>query len=84
MSMVASHLVWLLRTKEMRKHAKDSGHTFDEDEDCIQWQEKGIDLEDMFLRVFAKKDRSRDSASSGGPLVAPQHLVPKTVPNAII
>jgi hypothetical protein len=82
--MVASHLVWLLRTKEMRKRATESGHTFDEDEECVQWQARGINLGTMFLKVIAKKNRSRDCASSADALVVPQHVVPKTVPNAMV
>jgi hypothetical protein len=88
MSMVASHLVWLWRTKEMRKRAKEEGQTFDEHEECLQWQAKGLDLEGMFGRLFSKKDQPYETSDHGGDgagaLVEPHSVVPKTVPNAMV
>lgn len=86
--MVASHLVWLLRTRDMRKRAKDNGQTFDENEECVEWQEKGVDLEGTFGRLFSKKDQPNDRANHGNDgvdaFVEPQSVVTKTVPNAMV
>jgi len=86
--MVASHLIWLLRTKDIRSRAKDAGQTFDSSEEGIQWQSKGVDLESKFLRLFAKKHLPRDDpepdVESANTFVAPEHVVPKTVPNAVV
>ena len=87
MSMVASHLVWLLRTRNIRRRAKDSGQTFDESEEGIQWQAKGIDLEVMVKALFAgdkvQRNKSRSDIESIDRLVVPEDVVPKTVPNAV-
>jgi hypothetical protein len=86
LSMVASHLIWRLRTKQLRKSAKDIDQTFDENENCLQWQSQGLDLESKFLRLFSKKDVPHDGLESDGDstdtFVAPETIVPKTVPNA--
>jgi hypothetical protein len=88
MTMVASHLIWLLRTRDMRKRAKENDQSFDESEECIEWQSKGIDLEGMFGRLFSETDKPHNNADHGyngsESLVEPQIVVPKTVPNAII
>lgn len=55
MAMVASHLIWMLRTRSIRKRAKEVGQTFDDFEEGIQWQAKGIDIETDFLKLFVKK-----------------------------
>jgi hypothetical protein len=72
----------------MRERAKVDGRTFDEDEECVLWQAKGIDLGGLFSKVVTKKDRSRVSASSSydetNTSVVPQHSVPKTVPNPVV
>lgn len=90
LSMVASHLVWRLRTRDIRARAMEAGQTFDESEECTEWQSKGLDLEQKFSRLFSSKtvphgildayadDNSTDTA------VAPEHVVPKTVPNAMV
>lgn len=86
--MVASHLIWLMRTKEMRKRAKAAGQTFDESEECVQWQSHGIDLKSVFSNPFSGKERPRSKSQSDedgtGPLVVPQNVVPRTVPNAVV
>jgi hypothetical protein len=55
MSVVASHLIWLLRTRGIRKRAKEAGKTFDDFPEAIEWQANGIDLEKMFLALFKKE-----------------------------
>jgi hypothetical protein len=88
MAMVASHMVWLLRTRAIRQQAKEADQTFDEFEECIQWQAKGIDLETKFLSLFAKGSPPQDSAScisdATDTASVPEHLSPKTVPNAMV
>jgi hypothetical protein len=87
MSMVASHLMWLLRTRGIRKRAKADGLTFDETEEGIQWQGKGIDLEKKFIALFAKKGRSPNENAQIGPgsttsLVQLKERDAKTAPNS--
>lgn len=86
--MVISHLVWLLRTRDMRKIAKSAGQAFDENEECQAWQSKGIDLEKKMSTLFTKKsilcDHSESDDDSAETVVAPEHVVPKTVPNAMV
>jgi hypothetical protein len=53
--MVASHLIWLLRTRDMRGRAKALGQTFDSSDECVQWQAEGIDLQRMMTRLFSNK-----------------------------
>ena len=81
MSMVASHLIWLMRTRKMRTRAKEAGKTFDESAECIQWQSEGIDLRNMFTGLFSK---SNDINEHTNPLVTPEEVIPKTVPNAVV
>ncbi|KAF1830376.1 PQ loop repeat protein [Decorospora gaudefroyi] len=88
MSMVASHLVWLLRTRDIRKRAKEAGETFDEFDEGVQWQAKGIDLEKKFLALFSKKDAQQgedaNKVESPDAPVSPEEVTPKTVPNAVV
>lgn len=81
MSMVASHLVWRLRTRGIRKRAKAGGKTFDESEEGTAWQAKGIDLEAKFWRLVGWEDRAREEEEhSGEPIeeevVAGKNAVP--------
>jgi len=71
--MVASHLVWLLRTRKIRKIAKAAGQAFDDNKECQEWQSKGITF-------FAKKKMMIEQSGYGGC----EHVVPKTVPNAVV
>jgi hypothetical protein len=88
MSMVASHVIWLLRTRGIRRRAKEAGETFDESEEGAQWQAKGLDMEKKIMCFFSKKstleeeDRRpvRDDADT---LVNPDGMTSKTVPNAV-
>jgi hypothetical protein len=58
MSVVASQLIWLFRTRGIRKRAKESGKTFDDFPEAVEWQQSGeIDIENMFLTLF-KKNKS--------------------------
>jgi hypothetical protein len=87
MSMVASHLIWLLRTRGIRKRAKADGLTFDEAEEGIQWQAKGLDLEKKFVALFTKKGRFPDGNPQIGPgsttsLVQLKERDAKTAPNS--
>jgi hypothetical protein len=86
--MVASHLIWLLRTRDMRRRAQAFGHSFDSSDECIQWQAKGIDLRRMMTRLGSKKKLSENNLSSQNDgtasMVVPEHVVPKTVPIAVV
>ncbi|KAI4664447.1 uncharacterized protein J4E88_010699 [Alternaria novae-zelandiae] len=88
MSMVLSHWVWLFRTRGIRKHAKEAGVKFDEFEEAITWQAKGIDVEKKILRFFSKKSRLEGSTHTHGngtdTPVNPEEITPKTVPNAVV
>ncbi|PVI05441.1 PQ loop repeat protein [Periconia macrospinosa] len=54
MAMVVSHLIWRLRTRGIRKRAKEQGESFDESSEGRQWQAQGWDLEAMIKRIFGK------------------------------
>jgi hypothetical protein len=86
--MVASHLIWLLRTRDMRRRARAFGQTFDTSDECVQWQAEGLDLLRMFTRLFSKHEHSandRNSQTDGTEsMVVPEHVVPKTVPIAAV
>jgi hypothetical protein len=78
--MVVSHLVWLLRTRGIRRRAKEAGKTFDEFDQGVEWQAKGIDVEKLLKSMFtgrriAAVDDIEAPATS-------EEVVPKTVPNA--
>ncbi|KAH7366596.1 PQ loop repeat protein-like protein [Pyrenochaeta sp. MPI-SDFR-AT-0127] len=89
MSMVASHMVWLIRTRGIRERAKEAGQTFDESEECVEWQSRGIDLERKIQVLFSRnnsslsREETRSDTDSVGTLINPD-MPPKTVPNAIV
>jgi hypothetical protein len=88
MSVVVSHLIWLLRTRGIRKRAKEAGETFDESAEGAAWQAKGINLEKKFFGLF----RQKENGNLGGgaeTLVEPEEIIPeevtpKTVPNTVV
>ena len=85
--MVASHWVWLFRTRVIRRRAKEAGVKFDEFEEAITWQAKGINVEKKILRFFSKKSRLEESIHNGNGAetpVNPEEITPKTVPNAVV
>lgn len=86
--MVASHLIWLFRTREIRRRAKEAGETFDKFEEGAAWQAKGIDIEKKVLRFFSKKGRLEEithpDRNSEDMPVNPEEITPKTVPNAVV
>jgi hypothetical protein len=90
MSMVASHLIWLFRTRDIRKRAKDAGLSFDESEEGILWQSKGINLEKTLSDLFAKRRSATDSSEVDSDgiepyiVVPPEHITSKTVPNVMV
>lgn len=61
MSMVVSHLIWRVRTRDIRKMAGASGKTFDESEEGQEWQAKGIDIEKKFWRLVGREDKAGGS-----------------------
>ncbi|KAF2635180.1 PQ loop repeat protein [Massarina eburnea CBS 473.64] len=85
MSMVVSHLVWRFRTRGIRKRAKEQGKTFDEFDEGIEWQAKGIDLGAKFWKLIGKGgnlDTKDDEEDTTGEEVSTQ---PKNmVPNAVV
>lgn len=88
MSMVVSHLVWLFRTRGIRKRAKKAGKTFDEFEEGIEWQSKGIDvgrlLKDMYTARNGAKGGASVSVDAIEALPKTEEVTPKTVPNAVV
>jgi hypothetical protein len=86
MSMVASHLVWLLRTRAIRRRAREAGETFDESQEGLQWQAQGVNLEKRILRLLGRGSRHAEGTDSGldsaDTLAAPAEAVPKAVPIA--
>ncbi|KAJ4299648.1 hypothetical protein N0V90_004894 [Kalmusia sp. IMI 367209] len=60
MSMVASHLVWMARTKIIRKRANNEGQTFDESVEGREWQAKGIDLEAKFWSLLGRQGKVQE------------------------
>ncbi|KAL6710610.1 hypothetical protein ACN47E_008658 [Coniothyrium glycines] len=88
MSMVASHMLWLLRTRAIRKRAKETGQTFDESEEGIEWQSKGFDLEQKLSKLISIKysnigDSSADSIPEESDIIVQRNQT-KTVPNAAV
>lgn len=65
MSMVASHLIWLFRTRELRKRAKEANMTFDEFPEAVQWQSQGIDLEARIIKTFSRKTKTEKQDGEG-------------------
>jgi hypothetical protein len=86
--MVASHMIWLLRTRGIRKRAKEAGQTFDEFEEGARWQAKGIDIEKKIRHFFHKKSTPEESSVPGrgdaDTVLSPEEITPKTVPNAVL
>ena len=86
--MVASHWVWLFRTRGIRRRAKEAGVKFDEFEEAITWQAKGIDIGKKILRFFSKKSRlekrTHTDENDADTPVNPEEITPKTVPNAVV
>ena len=67
MSMVASHLIWRLRVRSIRKRAKAEGKTFDEFSEGIEWQSKGVDLEAKFMQLFRRERKGgKEEVGKGG------------------
>jgi len=44
MSMFISHGIWLLRTRRLRREAKETGLEFDEYPEAVRWQNNGLKL----------------------------------------
>lgn len=88
MSMVVSHLVWLLRTRDIRKRAKEAGKTFDEFEEGIEWQAKGVDvgglLNGMFTGRTAANRRASVAVDDIEALPKTEEITTKTVPNGVV
>lgn len=69
----------------MRKRAKEDDQTFDQSQECIEWQSKSVDLEAIFSGLFFKKGKKCGDADNGcDPPVQPHSVVPKTVPNTVV
>jgi hypothetical protein len=88
MSMVASHMIWLIRTRGIRKRAKAAGETFDEYEEGVEWQAKGIDIEEKVRHFFSKKSTAEEDGlpviGVADALANLEEVTPKTVPNAVV
>jgi hypothetical protein len=86
MSMVASHMIWVFRTRGIRSRAKEAGETFDESEEGLQWQSQGTNFEKRILRLLGKGSGQAEETDSGldkaDTLVLPAEVIPKTVPIA--
>lgn len=65
MIMVTSHLIWMLRTRGVRKRAKQVGVTFDEFPEAVDWQAKGFDLE-VWCRKFMLQKKSKTKDEEAG------------------
>ena len=85
--MVVSHLIWLLRTRDIRKLAKEAGKTFDEFDEGIEWQAKGIDVGHWLKSMFTGRDGAKTRASVAVDDIeafpTTEEVTPKTVPNAV-
>ncbi|CAA9957154.1 PQ loop repeat protein [Pyrenophora teres f. maculata] len=88
MSMVASHLVWLLRTRGMRRRAKEAGKTFDEFQETTEWQARGINIEKKLMKAFFKKNtgEEKEQVDTNGSeiLVHSEEATPKLVSNTVV
>jgi hypothetical protein len=68
--MVASHLIWMVRTRGIRRRAKDDDLTFDESVEGSEWQAKGIDMGAKLADVLAfGKGRGEDGSLAATPNV---------------
>ncbi|KAF2680468.1 PQ loop repeat protein-like protein [Lentithecium fluviatile CBS 122367] len=88
MSMVTSHLIWRLRTRGIRKRAKADGKTFDESEEGLAWQAKGIDLEAKFWKFVERGEKVGAFGASDTDEIVAAEVVRGTnknmVPNAAV
>ena len=86
--MVISHLVWLLRTRSIRKRAKEAGKTFDNFEEGVEWQAKGVDIGRLLKRIFTTRTEAERGASVAvdgiEALPKAEEVTPKTVSNAVV
>jgi hypothetical protein len=85
MSMVTSHLVWLFRTRGIRRRTKSRGETFDESEEGRKWQAEGIDLEAKFWKLIGKEtehDYIEEEAAEATHVVDGTHK--NTVPIVVV
>ncbi|KAF2014552.1 PQ loop repeat protein-like protein [Aaosphaeria arxii CBS 175.79] len=75
MSMVTSHLIWRLRTRGIRRRARENGLTFDEHDEGKEWQAKGLDIGEILRRWLASRKRttSNDREEDQDPLAEPRH-----------
>ena len=60
MCMVVSHLVWKFRVRGITRRAAEAGVAYDDFEEAIAWQSKGIDLEAKFWSLFAQRNKVED------------------------
>ena len=68
MSVVASQLIWLFRTRNIRKRAKEAGKTFDDFPEAIEWQQSGgIDIENLILDLFKNVSPATTLEKTSGP-----------------
>ena len=58
LSVVASHLVWRLRTRGIRKDAQEAGQSFDDYREAVLWQSKGFDAEKVVLEILTRLRRA--------------------------
>ncbi|KAF2730297.1 PQ loop repeat protein-like protein [Polyplosphaeria fusca] len=55
MSMVVSHLVWMVRTRKLRQRAREAGCAFDDWPEAVEWEGRGIDLEARFRDLIGRQ-----------------------------
>lgn len=57
--MFISHGIWLLRTRDLRRRAKDAGMSFDDYPEVVEWQDKGVDFtfETLWKKLRYKYDK---------------------------
>ena len=65
MGVAISHLVWLLRTRGVRKRAREAGKSFDEFDEGIQWQSEGVNLCKIMTCIFARQRMFEESTGDG-------------------
>ena len=70
--MFLSHGIWLLRTRKLRREAKDAELSFDTFPPAQEWQNRGFKLgfagkfTDMIPRKMSKSDQDVESGSPNG------------------
>lgn len=62
--MFLSHFIWYLRTRGLRQRATAEGQTFDECEEAVQWQAKGIDLRVTLTRLCGRGSRAESTSAN--------------------